>query len=410
VWPAGKAHAPLSGGALNAPTEAARAQAALVRRVREKFAQTFGGEARVALGPGRVNLIGEHTDYNDGWVLPMAIERAAVVAFRPRPDGRFRVHATAYGETREVDLETLRPPGGSEWIAYMAGVAWALREAGHHLPGLDAVVDGDVPLGAGLSSSAALELATARAFAEAAGIAWDATAMARLGQRAENRYVGVNCGLMDQMSSAVSREGCALLLDCRTLESSAVPVPAEAAIVVMDTGARRSLAASAYNNRRAACEAAVALLAAEGRAVKALRDVDEATLAAAESRMDPVVFRRAQHVVAENHRPSRMAEAFARSDLAAAGRLMNESHASLRDLYEVSSPELNLVTGLARSHPDCFGARMTGAGFGGCAIALVAVARVDEFTRSVHSAYRAQVDLPSAFFACRPAGGARMVE
>jgi len=215
------------------------AQAALVSKVRERFAQSFGGRARVALSPGRVNLIGEHTDYNDGWVLPMAIERAAVVAFRPRPDGRLRVHAAAYGETREVDLETLRPPGGSEWIAYVAGVAWALREAGHHLPGLDAVVDGDVPLGAGLSSSAALELATARAFAEAAGIAWDATAMARLGQRAENRYVGVNCGLMDQMASAVSREGCALLLDCRTLEAEPVPVPDEAAVVVMDTGARR---------------------------------------------------------------------------------------------------------------------------------------------------------------------------
>ena len=291
----------------------------------------------------------------------------------------------------------------------MAGVAWALREAGHRLPGLDAVVDGDVPLGAGLSSSAALELATARAFADAAGIAWDATAMARLGQRAENAYVGVNCGLMDQMASAVSSEGCALLLDCRTLASSAVPVPAEAAVVVMDTGARRSLATSAYNDRRAACEAAVAVLAEGHPAVTALRDVDEATLLGSESRMDPVVFRRARHVVAENRRPLRMAEAFQSSDLAAAGHLMNESHASLRDLYEVSSPELNLVTGLARSHPDCFGARMTGAGFGGCAVALVAGSRVDEFSRAVHAAYRAQVDLPSAFFACRPAAGARIV-
>jgi galactokinase len=386
------------------------AQAALIRRVRERFAQTFGGGARVALSPGRVNLIGEHTDYNDGWVLPMAIERAAVVAFRPRPDGRLRVHAAAYGETREVDLETLRPPGGSEWIAYVAGVAWALREAGHHLPGLDAVVDGDVPLGAGLSSSAALELATARAFADAAGIAWDATAMARLGQRAENRYVGVNCGLMDQMASAVSREGCALLLDCRTLETEPVPVPEEAAVVVMDTGARRSLAASAYNDRRAACEAAVAVLAESHPGIKALRDVDAATLAATEAQLDPLVFRRAQHVVAENRRPLQMTEAFRNNDLPAAGQLMNESHASLRDLYEVSSPELNLVSGLARSHPDCFGARMTGAGFGGCAIALVAAARVDEFSRSVHAAYRAQVDLPSAFFACRPSAGARIVE
>jgi len=395
---------------MNGRPSALGAQAALVRRARERFAQSFGGESRIALAPGRVNLIGEHTDYNDGWVLPMAIERAAIVAFRPRPDRRLRVHAAAFGETREVDLDGLHPPGGSEWISYVAGVAWALREAGHDLPGLDAVVDGDVPLGAGLSSSAALELATARAFAEAGGIAWDATAMARLGQRAENAYVGVNCGLMDQMASAVSREGCALLLDCRTLETEPVPVPDGAAVVVMDTGARRSLAASAYNDRRAACEAAVAVLAADRPEVKALRDVDEAALDAAEGRLDPVVFRRARHVVAENRRPLLMAEALRRGDLAAAGQLMNESHASLRDLYEVSSSELNLVSGLARSHPDCFGARMTGAGFGGCAVALVVAARIEDFSRVVHGAYRAQVDLPSAFFACRPAAGARLVD
>jgi galactokinase len=180
--------------------------------------------------------------------------------------------------------------------------------------------------------------------------------------------------------------------------------------VVMDTGARRSLAASAYNDRRAACEAAVAVLAKYRPEVKALRDVDGAALDAAEGRMDPVVFRRARHVVAENRRPLRMAEALRAGNLAAAGQLMNESHESLRDLYEVSSSELNLVSGLARSHPDCFGARMTGAGFGGCAVALVAADRVDEFSRVVHAAYRAQVDLPSAFFACRPAGGARVVE
>jgi galactokinase len=395
---------------VSAPGQESAARERLVRRAREQFGRSFGGEARVALGPGRVNLIGEHTDYNDGWVLPMAIERAAVFAFARRPDRRLRVHATAYGETREVDLDLLRPPGGSEWIAYVAGVAWALREAGHDVPGLDAVVDGDVPLGAGLSSSAALEMAAARAFAAAGGITWDATAMARLGQRAENAYVGVNCGLMDQMASAVCREGCALLLDCRTLETEPVAVPQGAAVVVMDTGARRSLAASAYNDRRAACEAVVAVLAAGRPHVRALRDVDDETLAAAEERLDPVAFRRARHVVAENRRPLEMARALRKGDLAEAGRLMNASHESLRGLYEVSSPELDLVSGLARSHPDCFGARMTGAGFGGCAVALVSADRVEAFSRSVHAAYREKVDLPSAFFACRPAAGARIVE
>jgi len=381
----------------------------LVDWAKERFASVFGTEpSDVAIAPGRVNLIGEHTDYNEGFVLPMAIGLVAAVAFRPREDRRLRLHAVAYGETIEVDLDDLRPGRPPGWAGYVAGMAWALRGAGHRLAGMDAAVDGNVPLGAGLSSSAALEMAVARALAELGGVAWDPKLMALLGQRAENLYVGVKCGVMDQMASAACRKGAALLLDCRSLDSEPVPVPDEAAVVVMDTGARRELATSAYNDRRAACEAAVRAIAASHPDVQALRDVDEALLASVEDRLPPVVLQRARHVVAENHRPRRMAAALKSRDLPAAGRVMNESHESLRVLYEVSSPELDRIAELARSHPGCFGARMTGGGFGGCAVALVAAARVEDFVETVQAAYRREVDLKSAFLACRPAAGARL--
>jgi galactokinase len=383
---------------------------ALLDRVEKHFAREFGRAApHVAVAPGRVNLIGEHTDYNEGFVLPMAIGRATVIAFRPRADRRLRAHAVAFGETREIDLATLRPPGGSDWFSYVAGVAWALAAEGFDVPGLDVAIHGDVPIGAGLSSSASLELAAARAFAAAGDFPWDPVAMARLAQKAENVYVGMNCGLMDQFASAVSREGCALLLDCRSLAIQPVPVPAGAAVVVMDTGARRRLAASAYNDRRAACEAAVAALRALDPRVGALRDVSAELLERGRGRLDPVVFQRASHVVFEILRPRQMAEALGASDLRQAGRLMNDSHASLRDLYEVSCEELDLITDLARGQSSCHGARMTGAGFGGCAVALVEEAAVPAFVEAVLPAYRARLDLPASLFACRPMAGARLL-
>ena len=383
---------------------------ALVDRVEARFAREFGiAPPHLAVAPGRVNLIGEHTDYNDGLVLPMAIGRATVIAFRPRADRRLRAHAVAFGETREIDLATLTAPGGSDWLSYVAGVAWALAAAGFDVPGLDVAIDGDVPIGAGLSSSASLVRAAARAFAAAGGLPWDPVAMAKLGQRAENVYVGMKCGLMDQFAAAVSLEGCALLLDCRSLAIEPVPVPAGTAVVVMDTGARRSLAGSAYNDRRAACETAVAALRALDPRVKALRDVTAELLERARGQLDPVVFQRASHVVHENLRPRRMADALSAGDLGQAGRLMNDSHASLRDLYEVSCEELDLITNLARRESSCYGARMTGAGFGGCAVALVEEAAVAAFVEAVRTAYRARVDLPATLFACRPMAGARLL-
>ena len=392
-------------------TDSAGIDAALVDRATARFAERFGDDPAptVAVAPGRVNLIGEHTDYNDGFVLPMAIGRAAVVVFRPRSDRKLRLHAVAFDETKELALDSLAAPGGDEWYSYVAGVAWAFASEGLAAPGLDAVVDGDVPLGAGLSSSAALEMATARALCAAGGPEWDPVRMAKLGQKAENQYVGMNCGIMDQFASAVAQAGHALLLDCRSLETRPVPVPEEAAVVVMDTGARRSLAGSAYNDRRAACERVVAHLQKLDPAVRALRDVTLERLEEEGARLDPVDLKRARHVVPENARPVLMADALKRGDLGQAGQLMNESHFSLRDLYEVSCEELDRITEIAREQPSCFGARMTGAGFGGCAVALVEADATGPFCDTVLTAYTAEIDLPAALYPCRPMPGARLL-
>jgi galactokinase len=383
----------------------------LVHRVTRRFRESFPGEApRVAVAPGRVNLIGEHTDYNDGFVLPMAIARSAVVAFRPRSDGVLRAHSIAFDETKETTTGALAAPGGHDWFSYVAGVLWAFASEGLPLRGMEVVVDGDVPIGAGLSSSAALEMATARALCAATGTPWDPVRMAKLGQKAENGYVGMNCGIMDQFASAACEAGSALLLDCRSLEAQAVPVPSGVAVVVMDTGARRALAGSAYNERRASCERVVAEIARTRPGVAALRDVGVDDLEAARPRLDATDAKRASHVVAEIARPAAMAAAFRDGDLVKAGRLMKESHLSLRDLYEVSCEELDLMSALARRQPSCYGARMTGAGFGGCAIALVDARDVDAFCEEVLFGYKASFDLPAALYPCRPMAGARLLE
>jgi galactokinase len=332
------------------------------------------------------------------------------VAFAGRDGRRIRVHSRTFAETRELDLDGLRPPGRGDWSAYIAGVAWALAEAGHQIRGADLLVDASLPLGAGLSSSAALELAAARALCEVSDIRWSAAEMARLCQEAEHSFAGVQCGAMDQLVSALATEGRALLIDCRSLAAEPVTIPREATIVVMNTGASRSLASSAYNQRRSSCQAAVDALRELAPTVESLRDATGVVLSAARDRMDEVVFRRARHVVEENGRVTRAARALRQGDLEQFGRLMDDSHASLRDLYEVSSLELDLATELARAHPACFGARLTGAGFGGCAIALVRASAADAFVREVHDAYRRKTRLPSEFFTTRPARGAHLLE
>jgi galactokinase len=362
----------------------------------------------VAFAPGRVNLIGEHTDYNEGFVFPMAITRGVAVAFRPRDDRRLRGYATSFDESREAALDGLTRGSVTGWLGYVAGVAWVLENTGAQLPGMDFVIDSDLPVGAGLSSSAALEVATARAFADAAHLAWEPMPMAARCRRAENEFVGVPCGLMDQFASAASRQGCATILDCRTLETEPVPLPDDTVVAVMDTGVRRELARSAYQDRRAACEAAVAVLQSAFPGVRALRDVTSDMLERVRSRLEPLVYHRARHVVEESLRPHALAAALRAGDLPAAGRLMNDSHTSLRDLYEVSSAELDRLTGQARAHPACFGARMTGAGFGGCAVALVRRDGADAFLAAVRSAYGEGASAGDAWFVTPPADGAHV--
>ncbi|HYD54468.1 MAG TPA: galactokinase [Gemmatimonadaceae bacterium] len=373
--------------------------------VRE-FVTRFGeAPSLIARAPGRVNLIGDHTDYNDGFVLPMAIDRATWIALRPRADGRVVLHSLDFGEVASFDAAE-DGARGSSWTEYPRGIAWALRQSGAGATrGWEGVSVGNVPVGAGLSSSASLELAVARAFAGVAGLPWDAAAMARLAQRAENEWVGVNCGIMDQLISAAGVAGHALLIDCRTLATRPVPLPATAAVVVLDTATRRGLVDSAYNERRQQCEAAAAHFA-----VDALRDVTEADLARDGASLDPVIRRRARHVVTENARTVAAAAALDVGDLGRMGSLMSASHASLRDDFAVSRPELDLMVTLAEGHAACYGARMTGAGFGGCAVALVATSGAADFAAEIAARYRRATGLDPSVYVCIPSAGATLVD
>jgi galactokinase len=392
----------------------------LILRARHTFARAFGTGATpsVAVAPGRVNLIGEHTDYNDGFVLPMAIDRHLAIAFAPRRDRVLRVVTSEFGEMRELSLDVLErrsatapakhsPRGG--WFGYVAGVAWAMLGAGHVLGGADLAIASEVPIGAGLSSSAALEMAVARALGAAVDLPWDPRRAARLAQQAEHEFAGVDCGIMDQLSVSLAREGCALLIDCRALETRDVPIPETARLVVFDSGVRRELASSAHNERVASCRRVVAVLQQRHSWVRALRDVDDALLAEVAGSLDPSDVRRASHVIAENRRPAALADAFAAGHLDRAGRLLMHSHASLRDLYEVSSPELDALVDLAIVQPGCTGARLTGAGFGGCVIALVEEGSVERVMSSVETGYQQQTGRATTAFVCLPSAGAQVI-
>ena len=376
----------------------------LHHRVVEEFRQRHGVTPPfVVRAPGRVNLIGEHTDYNEGFVLPMAIDRATWIALRPRSDGRVVLHSLNHQAATDFTLNALaRQPG--DWSAYPAGMAWALQEAGHALTGWDGVTDCDVPIGAGLSSSASFELAVARAFACVSGFPWDPARMAVLGQRAENQWVGVNCGIMDQMISAAGQEGHALLIDCRSLHAQLVPLPPATVVVVLDTATRRGLVGSAYNERRAQCEAAAKFFG-----VRALRDVSVAQFNQQAAELDAVIRRRARHVVTENERTLQAAAAMRRGDAVALGTLMNASHESLRADFEVTNDALNAIVGCARRIDGCLGARMTGAGFGGCAVALVQQDAAVRFGPAVAADYQAATGLAPNIYVCHAANGAEVV-
>lgn len=375
----------------------------------EAFQSRFQDEpTTMAVGPGRVNLIGEHTDYNDGFVLPVALKRDVRIVFRPRADRYVRLYSVEYDGWFEFSLDQMAYNEEILWSNYMQGVAWSLQEAGLQLTGMDAVVSGNVPKGSGLSSSAALEIATAHAFMFANGQEGKLTGpqVAKAAQRAENSFVGVNCGIMDQFISMLGAENHALLIDCRSLEYQLVPFPEEASLVIGNTKASRSLASSAYNQRRQECETGVALLQSVLPGIKALRDVSSEQLEAHKDLLDPVVYRRCRHVVGENERVLQTVAALAQGDLAEVGRLMNASHESLRDDYEVSSDALDVMVEAMRSAPGCYGARLTGAGFGGCTVALVEPGAEQGIADMIYDKYPKATNIWPEVYTTRASNGA----
>jgi galactokinase len=356
------------------------------------FQVRFGGQPRIFRAPGRVNLIGEHTDYNDGFVMPAAIEFAAWSASTRRADRRLVVHSENYAETCEFDLDDPNPRPRGHWSDYVLGVAVILERSGIAWRGVNLLLRGEVPIGAGLSSSAALEVAVALALAPEP---IEPKRLARLCQRAENEFVGVQCGIMDQFVACHARAGNALLLDCRSLEYSFAPIPRGVKLVIANTMVRHSLAAGEYNQRRAECAEAAALFG------KSLRDVTMAELERAS--LPETIFRRARHVLTENARVIQAKAALDGGELAEFGQLMYESHRSLRDDYQVSCAELDTLLEIARGLPGVYGSRMTGGGFGGCTVSLVAESQVDAFRTAIKAGYlRAEVYVSSAGDAAGP--------
>jgi galactokinase len=357
----------------------------------------------IVRAPGRVNLIGEHTDYNDGFVLPMGIDRAVWLAFCPRTDGQVCIHSLDLEADSVFDLNSLHK--GDGWAEYPKGIAHQLMQEGYELKGFDAVMTGDIPAGAGLSSSAGVELAVARAFSVVSGFAWDAIKMAKIAQKAENEWVGVNCGIMDQMASSACKEGHALFLDCRSLEIQYAPLPQGVSVVILDTSTRRGLVDSAYNERRSQCEEA-----ARWFGVRALRDISVEELnKRSKSGLSEVVLKRARHIVTENERVLEAMQAMESGNVKRLGELFNASHDSLRDDFEVTNDALNMMVDCARAQKDCYGARMTGAGFGGCAVALVKEESADEFVSAVSKAYRQASGLEAAVYVCKASDGANLI-
>jgi galactokinase len=356
-----------------------------------------------------VNLIGEHTDYNDGFVLPMAIERHILIAADANTGHQVTLHSVTTGETASFGVHPRVERGVPGWSNYVRGVIAGFQLRKKKLPAFDAVIESTLPLGGGLASSAAVEVATATFLEAMTGQALDPIEKALLCQRAEHDFGGVPCGIMDQFTAILARENHALLLDCRSHTATPVPMTDPAVtVLVINTNIRHKLAQSEYTQRRSQCETAARALK-----VKALRDATPATLEAARGQMEPVVFRRARHVVSENQRTLQAAQAIQNSDWDTVGQLMYDSHASLRDDYEVSCPELDMVVEMARAIGPAggvIGCRMTGGGFGGCAVGLVKTEAVQQITRSLDSAYEKKTGQQADIFSSRPAAGARILK
>ena len=377
-----------------------------VQLVVQQFQQRFDDPCRVFRAPGRVNLIGEHTDYNDGFVMPAAIDFYAYVAAGARPDHKIRVHSVDFDETVDVELESLALGPTGHWSDYPRGVAALLFARGAITTGANLVLKGEVPIGAGLSSSAAIEVATAVSLLAFAGTDLGRREIASICQRAEHEFAGTKCGIMDQFISCFGEANHALFLDCRSLEFDTLPFPSGVRIVICNSMVKHELAGGEYNLRREDCEAGVQLLQHHLTDIRALRDVTAAQLQRFSAEIPERILRRCRHVVSENARTLEAASALRSGDLSRFGELMFASHDSLRDDYEVSCPELDLLVELARKCDGVFGARMTGGGFGGCTVNLVKAEAVGQFQTRLCHQYQTETGIQPAIYVCVASDGA----
>ncbi|MBZ5682654.1 MAG: galactokinase [Acidobacteriia bacterium] len=372
-----------------------------------RFEHIYGSVPRIFRAPGRVNLIGEHTDYNDGYVMPAAIGFFTQVAIAPRSDRKLVVRSEEFERDFEFDLDHLPQSRVGAWCDYVLGVASVLQQEGHALRGANLLVRGEVPIGAGLSSSAAVEVASALALLSLNGAAMALPEVAKLCQRSENNFVGARVGIMDQFVSCMGKAGHAFFLDCRSLEFKLVPMPPDIRLVVCNTMVKHALASGSYNQRREECEEGVKILARWDPAIRALRDVSLELLERHAKDLSEDVYKRCLHVVREDQRVLDAAECLRKGDLKRLGELMRDSHRSLRDLYEVSCRELDVMVEAAEGLPGYCGGRMTGGGFGGCTVSLVHSANAEDFAQEIAKRYEAATGIKPNVYVCSAEDGAQ---
>ncbi len=358
--------------------------------------------------PGRVNLIGEHTDYNDGFVMPTAIGLRTTVAMSPRPERKLRIQSHEFSQVFEFDLDDLPQHATGSWCDYVLGVAIMLQRQGHKLSGANLSVQSEVPIGAGLSSSAAIEVASALALLSLSRSMLPLVEIAKLCQHTENDFIGARVGIMDQFVACSGKSGHALLLDCRSLDFELIPIPETVRMVVCNTMVKHQHAGGEYNQRRKQCEEGVRILARWYPGIRALRDLSIEQIAQHSKDIPETIYKRCRHVAEENHRVLDGARSLRAGDLRAFGQRMRESHESLRDLYEVSCKELDIMVEAAGGLPGCYGGRMTGGGFGGCTLNLVDAKSADEFAAQISEGYQRETGIKPVVYICSAADGARV--
>lgn len=374
-------------------------------KIFNEFRKMYSENPRIFRAPGRVNLIGEHTDYNEGFVFPMAIDRYTYIGISKREDSILNIYSAGFDESISVDL--LNPEPKKHWSDYVAGVAVVLQNEGYPVSGANIYIDSNVPLGAGLSSSAAIEVSSALAFTGLNNHEIDKLTIAKICQKAENSYVGMNCGIMDQFVSVHGKKDNALFLDCRSLNYELVPLDiSKAGIVICNTMVKHELGSSEYNKRRKECETGVNAIKTKYPNVTALRDAVMGYLEEVKNEIDEVVFRRCKHVISEDERTALSISALKTNNFDLFGKLLNGSHDSLRDDYEVSCKELDIMVDAARSMDFVYGARVTGGGFGGCTVNLVQHDSVEKFSKEIKIKYKEKTGIEPELFSFLPSNGA----